>query len=197
MCEDFAPRNGAARAREEGGANRALEKPAAGPPTPKSPVRGSRPETESGKTSANHAGRRASNPEKPGPRFAPRNRKQRASGESSANRAGRRASNTEIPGPRFAPENRKQRVSGESSANHGGRRASGGPLPMPGRPNPPGPPRFPAGPSHFRPVQSENTGRQPGVYSCVPGMVQVLRVKVPSRVFTAKCSEPQAEDSNV
>ena len=32
---------------------------------------------------------------------------------------------------------------------------------------------------------------------CVPGMAQVLRVKVPSRVFTAKCSEPQAEDSNV
>ena len=32
---------------------------------------------------------------------------------------------------------------------------------------------------------------------CVPGMAQVLRVKVPSRVFTAKCSEPQAENSNV
>lgn len=37
------------------------------------------------------AGRRASNPEKPGPRFAPGNRKQRACGESSANHAGRRA----------------------------------------------------------------------------------------------------------
>ena len=37
-----------------------------------------------------------------------------------------------------------------------------------------------------------------GVFSMsVPGMAQVLRVKVPSRVFTAKCSEPQAEDSNV
>ena len=34
-------------------------------------------------------------------------------------------------------------------------------------------------------------------YKCVPGMAQVLRVKVPSRVFTAKCSEPQAENSNV
>ena len=34
-------------------------------------------------------------------------------------------------------------------------------------------------------------------FLCVPGMVQVLRVKVPSRVFTAKCSEPQAENSNV
>ena len=34
-------------------------------------------------------------------------------------------------------------------------------------------------------------------FVCVPGMVQVLRVKVPSRVFTAKCSEPQAENSNV
>ena len=28
LCEEFAPRNGAARVREEGGANRALEKPA-------------------------------------------------------------------------------------------------------------------------------------------------------------------------
>lgn len=31
---------------------------------------------------------------------------------------------------------------------------------------------------------------------CVPGMAQVLRVKVPSRVFTAKCSEPQVGISN-
>ena len=38
--------------------------------------------------------------------------------------------------------------------------------------------------------------RQP-LLRCVPGMAQVLRVKVPSRVFTAKCSEPQAENSNV
>ena len=36
-----------------------------------------------------------------------------------------------------------------------------------------------------------------GFFVRVPGMAQVLRVKVPSRVFTAKCSEPQAEDSNV
>ena len=35
------------------------------------------------------------------------------------------------------------------------------------------------------------------VFLCVPGMAQFLRVKVPSRVFTAKCSEPQAENSNV
>ena len=34
-------------------------------------------------------------------------------------------------------------------------------------------------------------------FECVPGMAQFLRVKVPSRVVTAKCSEPQAEDSNV
>ena len=41
-------------------------------------------------------------------------------------------------------------------------------------------------------------GDEPLMYSqCVPGMAQVLRVKVPSRVFTAKCSEPQAENSNV
>ena len=30
----------------------------------------------------------------------------------------------------------------------------------------------------------------------VPGMAQFLRVKVPSQVFTAKCSEPQAGISN-
>lgn len=39
--------------------------------------------------------------------------------------------------------------------------------------------------------------RQPLYFDCVPGMAQVLRMKVPSRVFTAKCSEPQAENSNV
>ena len=33
-------------------------------------------------------------------------------------------------------------------------------------------------------------------FSSVPGMTQFLRVKVPSRVFTAKCSEPQAGVSN-
>ena len=36
-----------------------------------------------------------------------------------------------------------------------------------------------------------------GNFFCELGMAQVLRVKVPSRVFTTKCSEPQAEDSNV
>ena len=40
-------------------------------------------------------------------------------------------------------------------------------------------------------------GQAASVFHRVPGMAQVLRVKVPSRVFTAKCSEPQAEDSNV
>ena len=33
-------------------------------------------------------------------------------------------------------------------------------------------------------------------FECVPGMAQFLRVKVPSRVVTAKCSEPQAGSSN-
>ena len=123
--------------------------------------------------SANHAGRRASKPEIPGPRFAPGNRKQRACGKVSANHAGRRASKPEIPGPRFAPGNRKQRVRGESSANQAGRRAHfayrrtckyvrrahptfGGPAPAVPRA------RFAsqrAGP------QQKNTGRQPGVYS--------------------------------
>ena len=105
------------------------------------------------------AGRRASNPEIPGPRFAPENRKQRVRGGSSANHAGRRAAKPETPGPRFAPGNRKQRACGESSANHAGRRAHptfGGPAPAVPRA------RFAsqrAGP------QQKNTGRQPGVYS--------------------------------
>lgn len=30
----------------------------------------------------------------------------------------------------------------------------------------------------------------------VPGMAQILLVKVQSRAFVAKCSEPQAESSN-
>ena len=46
LCEEFAPRNGAARASEEGGANRALKHPAGGPRIPKFPARGARPETE-------------------------------------------------------------------------------------------------------------------------------------------------------
>ena len=37
----------------------------------------------------------------------------------------------------------------------------------------------------------------PGAFLlCVPGMAQFLLVRVQSRVFTAKCSEPQAESSN-
>ena len=45
-CEEFAPRNGTARAREERGANRARTMPTGGPPTSKLPARGSRPKTE-------------------------------------------------------------------------------------------------------------------------------------------------------
>ena len=56
--------------------------PAAGPPTLEFPARGSRPKTETGETSANHAGRRASTPEIPGPRFALGNRNQRDERES-------------------------------------------------------------------------------------------------------------------
>ncbi len=39
-----------------------------------------------------------------------------------------------------------------------------------------------------------STGLPPFV--CVPGMAQILLVKVQSRAFVAKCSEPQAESSN-
>ena len=53
----------------------------------------------------------------------------------------------------------------------------------------------------FREIEWEREARRAAavvlLFSCVPGMTQVLRVKVPSRVFTAKCSEPQAENSNV
>ena len=34
------------------------------------------------------------------------------------------------------------------------------------------------------------------VFSCVPSMALILLVQVQSRVFTAKCSEPQAGVSN-
>ena len=86
-------------------------------------------------------GRRASNLEIPGPRFAPGNRKQRVRGESSANHAGRRATLL-TGGPASMP---------------------GGPIPPPGGLNPPGPPHSQAGPT--RPRRIKNTGRQPGVYS--------------------------------
>ena len=35
------------------------------------------------------------------------------------------------------------------------------------------------------------------IFYSVPGMALILLVKVQSRVFTAKCSEPQAVNSNV
>ena len=34
------------------------------------------------------------------------------------------------------------------------------------------------------------------ILNCVPSMALILLVKVQSRVFTAKCSEPQADASN-
>ena len=34
-------------------------------------------------------------------------------------------------------------------------------------------------------------------FASVPSMALILLVKVQSRVFTAKCSEPQVENSNV
>ena len=210
------------RARKPKAGRRARTMPAAGPPTPKSPARGSRPKTESGKTSANHGGRRASNSEILGPRFASENRKQRASGEPSANRAGRRASNLETPGPRFAPGNRNRGDESEPCRPPGlqlrnsrpevrarkpkprsrartmaaaGPPADPSPCPagplcllkdlqvcpeglptkpagMPGRPNPPGPPRLSTGPASFPgglislpagPIK--NAGRPPGVFS--------------------------------
>ena len=33
-------------------------------------------------------------------------------------------------------------------------------------------------------------------FSCVPGMALIILVKAQSRVFTAKCSEPQVDISN-
>ena len=65
MCEDFAPRNGAARVSGERGANRALEKPAGLDLRRGICVKNLLPETElqgfavSGEQTANHAGRRA------------------------------------------------------------------------------------------------------------------------------------------
>ena len=34
-------------------------------------------------------------------------------------------------------------------------------------------------------------------FYCVPGMAQLQLVKIQPQVFTAKCSEPQVENSNV
>ena len=38
--------------------------------------------------------------------------------------------------------------------------------------------------------------RQGGILLCVPSMALILLVQVQSRVFTAKCSEPQTGASN-
>ena len=45
-------------------------------------------------------------------------------------------------------------------------------------------------------VRIETEGNFPSVFICVPSMVLILLVKVQSRVFTAKCSEPQVGASN-
>ena len=50
-----------------------------------------------------------------------------------------------------------------------------------------------------RMISAETEARKSNRFSglfCVPGMTRFLRVKVPPRVFTAKCSEPQAANSN-
>ena len=129
------------RARKPKAGRRARTMAAAGPPTPKSSARGSRPKTEN----KGLAGSRA--------RTVP------AAGTPTP----------KSPGPGFASENRKQRASGEPSANRAGRRASGGPLPMPGGPTllTEGPASMPGGPTHqacryARPAQP--TGPAPAVH---------------------------------
>ena len=123
--------------------------------------------------SANHAGRRAANLEKPGPRFAPGNQKQRASGEPSANHAGHRTSNLETPGRGSRPETENKGFAGSRARTMpaaGPTLLTGGPASMPGGPIPlsadpprPGPrARFA---SQRAGSQQKNTGRQPGVYS--------------------------------
>ena len=135
LCEEFAPRDGAARARGEGGANRALEKPAVGPLISKNPARGSRPETEN----KGLAGSRARTMPAVGPRIPKFPARGSRSETENKGFAGSRARtkpaagppNLETPGPRFAPGNQKQRASGEPSANHAGHRTSN--LETPGR----------------------------------------------------------------
>ena len=43
---------------------------------------------------------------------------------------------------------------------------------------------------------SGDKGREAGAFASVPSMALILLVKVQSRVFTAKCSEPQVGTSN-
>ena len=171
MCEEFAPRNGAARASEEGGANRALKYPAGGPRIPKFPARGSRPETEN----KGLAGSQARTMPATGPPTSKhpaevRARKPKTKGSRGVERepcrpAGRQTRNTRPAAGPLIPK--------FPGANHAGRRVHfayrrtckyarrahptfGGPAPAVPRA------RFAsqrAGP------QQKNTGRQPGVYS--------------------------------
>ena len=45
-------------------------------------------------------------------------------------------------------------------------------------------------------IQENAPGNYPGRFFCVPSMALILLVQVQSRVFTAKCSEPQVGISN-
>ena len=92
LCEEFAPRNGAARVCGEGGANRALEKPAGTgrrrgicvknllPGTELQGLAGSKPRLEKARRPRVEARNLCEE-------FAPRNGATRASGEGGANRA--------------------------------------------------------------------------------------------------------------
>ena len=196
LCEDFAPRNGAARVSKERGANRARKKPAGGSRGRGKCVKILLPETEpkglagSGEQTAPGKKRRASSPEIPGPRFAPENRNRgderepwwppglqprnpRPEVRARKPKAGRRARTMAAAGPPADPSPcpagplcllKDLQVCPEGLPTK--------PAGMPGRPNPPGPPRLSTGPASFPgglislpagPIK--NAGRPPGVFS--------------------------------
>ena len=96
LCEEFAPRNGAARASEERGANRALEKPAGTGRRRGNCVKNLLPGTElqglAGSKPRHGKGRRPSvSARELCEEFAPRNGAARASEERGTNRAAEKA----------------------------------------------------------------------------------------------------------
>ena len=109
MCEEFAPRDGAARARGEGGANRALEKPADPGRRRGICVKNLLPGTElqglaggeGSKPRLEKAGRSRASARNLCEEFAPRNGTSRVSGEGGANRASKHPA---VPRARFASQ---------------------------------------------------------------------------------------------
>ena len=158
--------------------------PAGGPPIPKNPARGSRPETENkGFTGSRARTMPAAGPLTP--KFPARGSRPETENKGHAGSRARTMPAGGPPSPKFSargsrPETENKGVAGSQARTKpaaGPTLLTGGPASMPGGPIPPpgGPILPPGGPAPAVPrarfasqragPQQKNTGRQPGVYS--------------------------------